>query len=179
MKRQGRVCIVVGALAVGLLTGNATAQTLTEEVRVVALRWLLNDCGLSSSVAEDLRKIANPALEAFLIEALKQGPDAAQSAELEKAASQRYEQRTQTLQRGEVRGLSREDIEQALKVSRQDFLAREINDFVVRYKSQAVAGLGIIGSAKARTELQRLAGDEKSPLQTSAQEALIMLLRGK
>ena len=177
MKRQSRVCLLAGVLALGLLTGAAPAQTLTDEARAIASRWLLSACDLGGSAAQELRRIASPALEVFLLEALIRGPDFAQSAELEQAASRRFEQRMQTLQRGEVRGLSREDIEQALKVSKQDFLAQEKNDFALRYKSQAVAGLGVIRSVKARPELQRLASDPKSPLQTSAKEALLMQRR--
>jgi HEAT repeat protein len=79
------------------------------------------------------------------------------------------------LKRPSSLGLSPQDIEEARKVTRLDFIAQEKKDFDQRFRSQAVAGLGITGGAKAKAELQQLAKDEKSPLRTTAQQALAEL----
>jgi hypothetical protein len=170
---------VLAATLVMVLATLANSQVLREEVRAAALSWLLNDCSLQSSLRDDLRAAASPALEAFFLEALQKGPEPAQLSGIEQAAARRYEQRQQALKSPSTHGLSSQDIEDARKVSRDDFIAQEKKDFEVRFRSQAVAGLALTGGTKAKTELQQLAKDEKSPLRTSAQQALAELQRKK
>ena len=167
------------AALVMLLVTLAGAQLLREEVRAAAVRWLLDDCGLQSSLRDDLRAAASPALETFFLDALQKGPEPAQLSDVEQAAARRYEQRQQSLKGPSSHGLSQQDIEAARKVSRDDFIAQEKKDFDVRFRSQAVAGLALTGGAKAKVELQQLARDEKSPLRTSAQQALAELQKRK
>ena len=162
-----------------LLATSAFGQALSENARAQATHWLLDNCGLQSSLRNDLRSAASPALEAFFLDAARNGPDSSQVAEIEKAAAQRYELRQQALKRPEGLGLSAQDIEEARKVTREDFVAQEKKDFDLRFRSQAVAGLGLTGGAKAKTELQQISKDEKSPLRTSAQQALVELQQRK
>lgn len=176
MKNLNRAARLV--LSVGLMVASATvglAQPLTEEVRALAVRWLLTDCGLGSSLRDDLRKVVSPALESFFLEALHNGPHSGQMSEIEQAAARRYEQRQQALKRPQSLGLSPQDLEEARKVTREDFIAQERKDFDLRYRSQAVSGLAITGGTKAKAELQKISKDEKSPLRTSAQQALAEL----
>ena len=163
----------IGVLSVVLLAGTISqGQALSEEVRATATHWLLNDCGLQSTLRAQLQAAKSPALETFFLDALQNGPDASQIADFEKEANRRYDQRQQALKRPEGLGLSPQDIMEARKLSREDFLTQEKKDFDLRYRSQAVAGLGLTGGNKATSELQRIAKDPKSPLQTSARAAL-------
>jgi hypothetical protein len=180
MKKSCGTARMIGAAALLLVLGTSVwGQTLSDEVRALAVRWLFNDCGLQDSLRDDLRSAANPALEAFFLDAAQKGPDSSQIAEIEKAATQRYELRQQALKRPEGLGLSAQEIEEARKITREDFIAQEKKDFDLRFRSQALAGLGITGGSKAKTELQQISKDEKSPLRSSAQQALAQLQRRK
>ena len=53
------------AALVMLLVTLAGAQVLREEVRAAAVRWLLDDCGLQSSLRDDLRAAASPRSKHF------------------------------------------------------------------------------------------------------------------
>jgi hypothetical protein len=172
-RRIGAVALLIVVVA------NAWGQALTEDLRAQATRWLLDNCGLQSSLRNDLRSAASPALESFFLDAARNGPNSSQIAEIEKAAAQHYELRQQALKRPEGLGLSAQDIEEARKVTREDFIAQEKQVFDLRYRSQAVAGLGITGGAKAKAELQQISRDEKSPLRSSAQQALSELQQRK
>jgi hypothetical protein len=157
----------------------ASAQLSNEQVRAIGERWLSGDCGLGSSLREELRNAATPALEAFFLAAVQNGPPSSEMLALEQAAAKRFEQRQQTLKRPEGLGLSREEVAEAQGVTREDFIAQEKRDFVSRYQSAAVSGLGIVGGTGARTELERLARDPKSPLQAMAERALAEMAQGK
>jgi HEAT repeat protein len=176
MKNLNRAAWLVMSAALIVVLGTiGLAQPLNEEVRALAVRWLFTDCGLGSSLRDDLRKVASPALESFFLEALHNGPDSGQMTEIEQAAARRYDQRQQALKRPQSLGLTPQDLEEARKVTREDFVAQEKKDFDLRYRSQAVSGLGITGGTKAKAELQKISKDEKSPLRTSAQQALAEL----
>jgi hypothetical protein len=176
MKGMNRAVRLMMSAALMLVLGTVgLAQPLSEEVRALAVRWLFTDCGLGTSLRDDLRKAASPALESFFLDALHSGPDSGQMSELEEAAARRYEQRQQALKRPQSLGLSSQDLEQARKVTRADFIAQEKKDFDLRYRSQAISGLAITRGAKAKAELQKISKDEKSPLRSSAQQALAEL----
>jgi hypothetical protein len=180
MKNSSGTVQRIGTAALLLaMAVSAWGQALSDDARAVATHWLVDNCGLQSSLRNDIRSAASPALEAFFLDAARKGPDSSQIAEIEKAAAQHYELRQQALKRPEGLGLSAQDIEDARKVTREDFIAQEKKDFDLRFRSQAVAGLGITGGTKAKTELQQISKDEKSPLRTSAQQALTELQQRK
>lgn len=180
MKCLGKASSAIfGILLMSALATHGLAQGVPEEVRTIAVRWLFSNCGLGTTLEDELRRAASPALEAFFLEALDKGPDSAQIAELEKAAARRYAERLEALKRPDALGLSRQELEQAQKVTQEEFISQEKKDFVLRYQSQAAAGLGIIGGSKARSVLQGIARDEKSPLRGSAQQALAKMQQRK
>ncbi len=110
-------------------------------------------------------------LEPFFLAALTQGPDQRLVSEVDQTAGRRFDQRQELLKR-RTSGLSESDLELARKLTRNQFIAQEKEAFVTRYKSQAIAGLGVVGGDKTKAVLAGIAGDQKSPLRGSAQEAL-------
>lgn len=76
------------------------------------------------------------------------------------------------LESGETFGLSEEDLEIAKGITMEDFINQEKEDFILRYKSQALSGLGLVGDQNARELLQKISLDAESPLQVTAQQAL-------
>jgi hypothetical protein len=157
----------------------APAQTLSNEAREIGVRWLFGTCELGSPLRDELRKAASPALETFFLEAAQNGPPAGDIAALERAAGQRYAQRQQTFKRPDGLGLTAEDLAEAQHVTREDFIAQERRDFVLRYQSAAVSALGIVGGERARAELERLAADTQSPLRSTALQAQAELAKSR
>lgn len=162
------------------VVGSAMAQQLPPEALNLVRTWLVKNCevGEARVLEQDLKKWGTRVEPAFL-EAVKDGPDAKLLSEFEEAAAKRFDQRQELLKAGVGLGLSSEDLEAARRVTRDDFIAKEREDFVLRYKSQALAGLGIVGGAKAQGVLQGIARDSKSPLRGSAEQALKRLRSGK
>src|SRR5215470_3021686 len=162
-------------LGVTMLAANSAFPQLqiSEEARALGTRWLFSNCdtGEGRSLGSKLGQF-KVELEPFFLAALQQGPDESQLAEQQRASEARYQQRQEVLKSNRQLPLSEEDRRAAQAVSREQYLAQEKEDFVQRYKSQAVAGLGIVGGPKAKAALEILGKDEKSPLQGSAQQAL-------
>jgi hypothetical protein len=152
---------------------SARPQEITERARIVGLEWLLSNC----EIGEGTRLTAQLAqfgaeLEPFFLRALQEGPDNKLLSDHQRASETRYQQRQEMLKSGRRLPLSDDDRKAAQAITQEQYLAQEKEDFVLRYKSQAVAGLGIVGGPKAKSLLEPLSKDEKSPLRGSAQEAL-------
>ena len=157
----------------GPRAGTATAQVLPDEARVAPSTWLLRDCdqGESAQLQSTLKKYAAQ-LEGVFLDALNNGPDDKLLDAVAAAASRRFQYRQEALRTGAGLGLSAEDLQRAREITRDQYLQQQKSDFILRYKSQAVSALGIVAQTKGRAALQALARDTKSPLSTSAQQAL-------
>ena len=188
MKRLNRIPIVsilIGFLGAAVLiisfTSSVSPQPANDQAQAAARSWLLNSCDVGEVGAlENQLRAAAPQLEPLFIQAFQNGPDGALVAEVEQAAAKRFERRQEILgNSGVTVGLSKEDIEAARAVGRDQFLSQAKNDFVLRYKSQALLGLGVVDGAKALEILQQTARDPKSPLKATAEQALLKLQQRK
>lgn len=141
------------------------------DARALAAQWLRGHCGVGEATEARLADAGAPLVAPFT-EALRDGPPAADIAEIEKAASRRYEGREAALRSGDDLGLSAEALEAARKVTRDEYVARERRNFDSRYRSQAISGLAIVGGPEAKAILGRLARDKGSPLSALAAQAL-------
>ena len=111
-------------------------------------------------------------LERFFLYALQQGPDRELMEEFAQAAEQDFQSRQAVLRTGGGLGLSATDLQKARQVTRTQYAGRQRDRFVLRYKSRALAGLGVVGGERSRATLEAVARDSKSPLQNTAREAL-------
>lgn len=188
MKRLNRIQIVsilIGFLGAAVLiisfTSSVSPQPANDQAQAAARSWLLNSCDVGEVGAlENQLRAAAPQLEPLFIQAFQNGPDGALVAEVEQAAAKRFERRQEILgNSGVTVGLSKEDIEAARAVGRDQFVSQAKNDFVLRYKSQALLGLGVVDGAKALEILQQTARDPKSPLKATAEQALLKLQQRK
>ena len=136
------------------------------------------NCGLGAEQALEGRlRTLGESLEPGFLEALAQGPSESLLREAELSAADRF-QRRQTLLQGDVElGLSEDALESARRVERDQFVNRQVAEFVARYRSQAVAGLGVVDGPRARRALEELAADDRSELQSVARQALEQLNR--
>jgi hypothetical protein len=159
-----------------VIQDTAPAQVLPPEARLAGNVWLLKACDVAEQdrLSAILRNFKTQ-FEAFFMDALDKGPDAQQLNEAEAAASKVFELRQEKLRTGKGLGLNQAQIQAARMVSREQYLARAKDDFVISYKARAVGGLGVVAGDKGVAVLRALAADSNSPLQISAEQALLQL----
>ncbi len=111
--------------------------------------WLMNDCGSGDASAEE--KIASydiEKIESQLEFALQNGPRKDLIVELRQHAGENYDRNMNAINSGKVKFMSERQIESVKSVSKEDFVDREENSFVTRYKDQARIGLELIDKSK-------------------------------
>jgi len=162
------------ALTAGLAAGLLCAQGLTEADRRLVRTWLLTDCGLGGNLKlEEQLTARGPILEAPFLEALEKGPPADEIAPLERLARERFDKRQRSANDPNRRiEMSPADREAYQGITADSFVAGEKNSFTLRWKSQAIAGLALVGQAKARQALAAVELDRSSPLRENAAAAL-------
>jgi hypothetical protein len=134
--------------------------------------WLLRDCELSLADAqESLRKQADAVAE-LLVVAFRKGPGPALLARAEQAARARFAMRQRVLRDPARLGLPHIDLAHAADLSEADYVAREQMSFQLRYRTQALRGLVVVRSDRARPLLLEVAGDPDSPLREVAARLL-------
>ena len=147
---------------------------LTPEVYAVFNRWMLASCigGDERALAEALRRYPAPLTKAFQ-QALRQGPTPQELSAVRAGAEARYEARAKfPLSEFRISGVSEADLRRFNSVSREDYVNDQLRRFQTGYRSNAVAGLGVIGGPAARATLSRIAADRRDPLAPAAREAL-------
>ncbi len=165
-------------LLIGVFFVRGLAQ-LPPDAQAAADTWLLKSCsqGEQDQLTDVLRKYKTQ-FETFFLNALQSGPPSALVSQVEAAASKAFDLRRQALKTGNGLGLSPAQLDAARKVTREQYVAGERDNFIISYKSRAVGGLGIVAGERGRAALRALAADGASPLQGSAQQALLQLQSG-
>ena len=147
---------------------------LTPEVYAVFNRWMLASCigGDERELADALRRYPQPLTKAFQ-QALRTGPSPQELRELRAGAETRYESRAKfPLSEFRISGVSEADLARFNRVSREEYVNDQVRRFQAGYRSNAVAGLGVIGGPAARATLSRIAADRRDPLAPAARVAL-------
>lgn len=166
----------IRGLAAVLACSVALLAQVPDEARKAAATWLAKDCDEAEKRALDsiLAKYKTQ-LEPVFLQALDQGPDARDIAAQQAAAAKQFQRRQEALRTSKGLGLSEADLRVARAGSSEQYVAQQRDDFILRYKSRAVAGLGIVDGERGKAALRALAKDSHSPLQSSAQAALLRL----
>jgi len=71
-----------------------------------------------------------------------------------------------------IEGVSEKDLAAFRRVSREAYVDDQVRRYATGYRSNAVAGLGIVGGPGAREILKRIGGNADDPLALAAREAL-------
>lgn len=170
------VMTLLMGLAFSIQTGRA--QERPTEAPIFLKHWLFLNCGVGEGDSiQDSLVTWGKVLEPFLIESFRRGPDSVDLKEAETAANRRFLERKRLLEEKVDFGLSPEDLAAARGISHETYMENQKSDFILRYKSQALSGLGFVGGVEARKLLQNVSSDKESPLQAVAQEALDKLDR--
>jgi hypothetical protein len=160
-----------------LVCASAYAQTRfgrSPEAHAVFSRWMLASCigGEEVEFTGDLRRYPQALARAFQ-QAIAAGPSVKELRAVRAAAEARYDSRAKfPLEQFRAEGVNREDLARFSRVSRRQYVDDQVQRFVTGYRSNAVAGLAIIGDAKGRSLLARIARNSRDPLAPAAREAL-------
>jgi hypothetical protein len=170
-----RRLLAVTILVAGFCLPRAFAQ-LPAVAQSAGDTWLMKACDLGETdqLSPVLRKFKSQ-FELFFLNALDNGPAPQILKQVEAAASKTFDLRQAALKAGKGLGLSEADLQAARIITREQYLAHEKTNFVVSYKSRAVGGMGVVAGEKGKAVLRTLAADRNSPLQGSAQQALLQL----
>ena len=175
---RGRsACLVLATVALALVCGAVQAQPrygLSPDADAVFGRWLASTCIVDEerALVEQMRRFA-PELASAFRRAIAEGPPAADLAKVRAEAEARYAARAKfPLDEYRIAGVNREDLDRFRRVSGSQFIDDQVRRYVLGYRSNAVAGLGVVGGAEARAILTRIARNRADPLAAAAREAL-------
>jgi|SRR5579864_1860856 len=162
-------------LCIALMISLQTTPTLLRAQQPDAIQdWLMTDCevGQEGRARAELVQVGTQAVP-MLITAAQNGPNASFITRRQTDLSAAYDSVQQVLAEGGPDGLDPTDIAAVQVQSRQDFIAQDLNAFVVSYRIRALQGLGVVGGSTAIQTLQQFASDSSSPdLQAVAKETL-------
>ena len=165
------------AAAVALMAMAVVAQPrdgLTPEADAVFNRWMSTTCTGDEmrNLIDALRRYSAPLAVAFR-KAIVAGPPPAQLRAARAAAEARFAAGEKfPIQDYRIEGVSEKDLAAFRRVSRQAYVDDQVRRFATGYRSNAVAGLAVVGGAGARDILTRIAGNADDPLAPAAREAL-------
>jgi hypothetical protein len=165
------------AALLALMSAGVEAQTrfgLSPEAYAIFNRWMLASCigGDEAALKDDLKRYPQALARAFE-RAITAGPSAPELRAVRAAAEARYDSRAKfPLEQFRIVGVESEDLARFSRVSRRQYVDDQLRRFATGYRSNAVAGLAIVGGARARALLARIAGNNRDPLAPAAREAL-------
>jgi len=167
----------MAAIAIAAVCTTAVAQPrngVSPEAEAIFNRWVATTCtgDEERKLIEELRRHAAPLAAAFR-KAIVGGPPPAQLRAARAAAEARFAAREKfPYQDYRIEGVSEKDLAAFRRVARQAFVDDQVRRFATGYRSNAVAGLAIVGGAGARDVLRGIAGNADDPLALAAREAL-------
>ncbi len=166
--------MVLGQVAYTLTDSHAEEQSVEQFV----MSWLLDSCDVGEEgQSEKILAEYGPAAEGLLIDALNIGPDEGLIREYQDSLQYRWKRRQEILgsTKGEV--LSKQDAASMSKATKDDYLKRQLDSFKVRYQERAIKGMGIVGTDKSKSVLERYLQDNRSLLQDTAIEVFDAIKR--
>jgi len=165
------------AVAIALACSTASAQPrsgLSPEADAIFNRWVATTCtgDEERKLIEEMRRYAAPLAAAFR-RAIVAGPPPEQLRAARVAAEVRFAAREKfSYQDYRIEGVSDKDLAAFRRVSRESYVDDQVRRFATGYRSNAVAGLAIVGGPGARDVLKRIASNADDPLALAAREAL-------
>lgn len=109
-------------------------------------------------------------LEPVFWEAYRLGPTEVERKTFFEQTRQQYQERQTHLRTFGERLFGKEEATQLQNTTEEQYIQRRIGDYVNRYRTAALAGLGVVGTETS--DLQPIAEDDKNPAQGAAKEAL-------
>jgi hypothetical protein len=169
-----RILIILSFM---VLAGSAQTQSrfgLNESDSALAVRWLTTNCLApnSRSLRDQIVSRRDVLQSAFEL-ALKEGPTQAEIGLVREGAVAQYRAQREMLNRPELReALPAERLAALREVPEEKFVRTEVDNFVNGYRSNAMAGIAVVGDAAAVNRLRALAKGPPGPLAVAARAAL-------
>jgi hypothetical protein len=147
---------------------------LSEADYALAQLWLRTNCLAPEAQPLLDRLVARrAAMQQAFTRALAEGPTADEVAAVRAAAAARWRAQRDFADRPEVRNALPAEQLASLRNQTEDAVVRgEVDNFVNGYKSNAMAGLAVVGDDAALRQLRELAGRGDSPEAVAARGAL-------
>jgi hypothetical protein len=169
-------------VALALACVPAVAQPrygLSPEAYAVFSLWMTSTCvGDEAEALNDALRRYRAELAPAFRQALADGPPAAALRSVRTAAESRHAALAKfPVDEYRIEGVTAKALAQQRRVSRQSYAADQVQRYVNGYRSNAVAGLGIVGGPQARAQLSGLAARRGDPLALPAAEAIKALDR--
>ena len=147
--------------------------SLPKNAQVLVLDWLNRDCGAEEKLVLDRRLQAIEAdLEPVFWEAYRLGPSPASLERDRTAIGRRYETRQAWLAKSGRELFGTQDTSRLLETPKQRYVAREMDNLIVGYKTAAILGLGLVGTRTSLPDLSRIADDTASPAAVAAKQTI-------
>lgn len=144
---------------------------LPADAQVLVATWLNTDCGVGALQGlQNRMQQLGLTLEPVLWEAYQRGPTEAERTIFLKQTRQRYQERQSYLKAFGTRLLGTEEATKLQNTPEEQYIQRRVADYVNRYRTAALAGLGVVGTKTS--DLLSIAEDDKNPAQGAAKEAL-------
>jgi len=175
MKRQNLMTVLIFALMAVQVQPQERPEfsKLKPEAQVLVLGWLNGNCGADEQGKfEQQLKDLGAVLEPVFWEAYRLGPTRQELRSDTAAAVKRYADRQSWLRQFGEAQMGRQETERQLAIPEKQYVDREVRQYVERYKTAALAGLGLIGTRQSEAELARIADDKNNRAQTAAKESL-------
>lgn len=153
---------------------NAGCRRQPDNRTLVAL-WLERNCTVAEGDETDLEteiRKRGTALEPLFIEAFSNGPAYWERATVLASVKSTYDLRQDRLRAGETYGLSVLEADAVRNVPLAVEQEMAASEFDQGYRAAALNALGVIGRPAGRQLLERLAAEESSPFQDTAEGAL-------
>src|SRR5262245_21443481 len=144
---------------------------LPTDAQSVVNTWLHQDCGIDEvQRLRDRLQQLGLALEPVFWEAYRLGPTEAERRAFLVQSGQRYQERQAHLRAFGDRLFGQDEASRLQATPEEQYVQRRVGDYVERYRTAALAGLGVVGTQTS--ELRSIAADDKNPAQGAAREAL-------
>ena len=171
IKMKSYIIILLMSLAPIL----SKAQKGQAEIEKTVAQFLAQDCyvGEEKGMFADLKADA-AAAQPLLINAIKQGPGKEASAKQKAYLGRRYAARQRLLENRKAGDVYPAGYLKSAKAeSEADYVEKGFAQYVLRYKQQGIAGLGLVAGEEGRQFLQGIAdGPKQSGLARQAQLSL-------
>lgn len=147
--------------------------SLPKNVQVLVLDWLNRDCGADEKMVLERRLQAIEAdLEPVFWEAYRLGPSLASLERDRTAIGRRYETRQAWLAKNGRELFGTQDTSRLLETPKTRYVAKEMDNLIVGYKTAAILGLGLVGTRTSLPDLNQIAGDAANPAAVAAKQTI-------
>lgn len=146
-------------------------RKLNPDAQEFVYTWLNQNCGVEEQQRIEGRiKVLGPVLEPVFWEAYRLGPPEETIKELQGHFRKQYGERQDHLKEFGDRLVGKDQVKELLSITEEQYVERETQQFLARYRTAALSGLGMVGTHTA--DLEPIARDVENPSQGAAQEAI-------